>query len=48
MKPSITVMKAKMRRAAELVLIGVKGMNISQVSFPKSAMKKTVQQRLYG
>lgn len=47
MKPSITVMKAKMRRAAELVLIGVKGMNMSQVSFPKSATKKTVQQRLY-
>lgn len=38
--PSMTVMKAKMRRPAELVLIGVKGMNISQVSFPNSATKK--------
>lgn len=39
MKPSMTVMKAKMMRLAELVLIGVKGMNISQVLFPNSAEK---------
>lgn len=41
MKPSMTVMKAKMWRLVEVVLIGVKGMNISQVSFSKSATKKT-------
>lgn len=41
MKASTSVMKAKMRRLAELVLIGAKGMNISQVSFPNSATKKT-------
>lgn len=40
MKPSMTVMKAKMWRLVEVVLIGVKGMNISQVSFSKSATKK--------
>lgn len=40
MKPSMTVMKAKMMRLAELVLIGVNGMNISQVLFPNSATKK--------
>lgn len=40
MKPRMAVMKAKMRRLAELVLMGVRGMNISQVSFPNSAAKK--------
>lgn len=40
MKTRMAVMKAKMRRLAELVLIGVSGMNISQVSFPNNAAKK--------
>lgn len=40
MKPSMIVTKAKMRRLAELVLIGVRGMNMSQVSFPGSATGK--------
>lgn len=36
----MSVMKAKMRRLAELVVIGVNGMKISHVSFPNNASKK--------
>lgn len=36
----MSVIKAKMRRLAELVVIGVNGMKISQVSFPNNASKK--------
>lgn len=37
---SMTVMKASIRRPAELVFIGAKGRKTSQVSFPNIPKKK--------
>lgn len=45
---SMTVMKAIIRRPAELVFMGAKGRNTSQVPFPSMATEKRKKTNTYN